>query len=176
MSRKLISVDIEADGPYPGTDGFSMVSFGAVIVEDGLLRQFYSEVRPISPKWDAEALSVSGFSRKQTMEFAQPEHEMLRFAEWITQECPDGATFIADNPGFDFAFINYYFHRFHGKNPFGWSSRRISDLFCGVKNNYYYQWKKHRKTKHTHSAIDDAVGNAEALLYLRDELCFKLPK
>lgn len=41
-----IMVDIEADGPIPGD--YSMVSFGAVVVEPGLERTFYGELRPIS--------------------------------------------------------------------------------------------------------------------------------
>ena len=28
---------------------------------------------------------------------------------------------------------------------------------------------KHRKTKHTHHPVDDAMGNAEALLYLKSQ-------
>ena len=34
-----IMVDIEADGPIPGV--YSMISFGAVVVELGLERTFY---------------------------------------------------------------------------------------------------------------------------------------
>ena len=29
------------------------------------------------------------------------------------------------------------------------------------------KWKKHRKTKHNHNPLNDAIGNAEALLYLK---------
>ena len=62
-----------------------------------------------------------------------------------------------------------------GKNPFGWSSRRIGDLFCGFYNDMFYKWKKHRITSHTHNPVDDAKGNAEALLYLKSQ-GFKLYK
>ncbi|MEO8615127.1 MAG: hypothetical protein ABI600_08310 [Luteolibacter sp.] len=41
-------------GDYP------MVSFGAVVVESGLERTFYGELRPISEKFVPEALAVSG--------------------------------------------------------------------------------------------------------------------
>jgi hypothetical protein len=174
-NRALISVDVEADGPTPGIDMYSMVCFGAVIVEDGLKRTFYGETAPISPRWVPEALAISGISREKHMEFPSPHETMKAFAEWVKKEAPKGATFITDNPAFDFAFINYYFVATGLPNPFGFSARRIGDLFCGVKNDYFYQWKRHRKTKHTHNPVDDAKGNAEALLYLRDELGFKLP-
>ena len=58
----VIMVDIESDGPIPGD--YSMVSFGAVIVEEGLEKTFYGQLKPISEKWIPEALQVSGFSRE----------------------------------------------------------------------------------------------------------------
>ena len=51
-----IMVDIEADGPIPGD--YSMVSFGAVIVEPGLQRTFYGQLKPISEHWIPQALSL----------------------------------------------------------------------------------------------------------------------
>ncbi len=44
-----IMVDIEADGAIPGD--YSMISFGAVIVDDKLDRTFYGKLKPISDKW-----------------------------------------------------------------------------------------------------------------------------
>ncbi len=40
-----VSVDIEADGPIPGD--YSMISFGAVVVEPALGRTFGARLRPI---------------------------------------------------------------------------------------------------------------------------------
>jgi hypothetical protein len=55
----------------------------------------------------------------------------------------------------------------NGHNPFGWSSRRIGDLYCGLVKDSRAQWKYLRKTKHTHHPVDDAKGNAEALLAMQ---------
>lgn len=162
---KYIVVDVEADGPIPGY--YSMVSFGAVVVDNQLDKTFYGEVKPISDKWIPESLAISGITRDQHLKFNEPVNVMHSFAEWIKKNTSGQPIFISDNNGFDFAFINYYFHAFYGKNPFGWSSRRIGDLFCGYMNDPYYKWKRHRKTSHTHNPVDDAKGNAEALLYLR---------
>ena len=159
------SVDIEADGPIPGT--YSMVSFGAVLVESELNRTFYAELCPISEKWVPDALAVSGFSREQTLTFGPPEKVMTQFEEWINQNSKGRPIFIADNPGFDFAFINFYFHTFLGRNPFGFSSRRIGDLYCGAKLDTFAKWKHLRKTQHSHNALDDAKGNAEAILEMQ---------
>jgi DNA polymerase III epsilon subunit-like protein len=160
------SVDIEADGPAPGL--YSMISFGAVLVEPGLNRTFYAELKPISDRWVPESLSVSGFTREQTMEFVEPLAAMTRFEEWINQSTKGRPIFIADNPGFDFSFINYYFHAFLGRNPFGFSSRRIGDLYCGAKLDAFAKWKHLRETRHSHNALDDAKGNAEAILKMQE--------
>jgi hypothetical protein len=37
------------------------------------------------------------------------------------------------------------------------------------------EWKKlYRKTKHTHNPVDDAIGNAEALLAFKNKLGLKI--
>ena len=78
--------------------------------------------------------------------------------------------FVSDNLAFDWQFINYYFHRFFGRNPFGFSGRRIGDLYAGMVKDASKasDWKKYRVTKHTHNPVDDAKGNAEALRKLSE--------
>jgi len=72
---------------------------------------------------------------------------------------------VSDNVAFDWQFINYYFHRFFGRNPFGFSGRRIGDLYAGLVKDASKstEWKKYRVSAHTHNPVDDARGNAEAL-------------
>ena len=56
-------------------------------------------------------------------------------------------------------------NRFLGRNPFGFSGRRIGDLYAGLVKDASKatEWKKYRVTAHTHNPVDDAKGNAEAL-------------
>jgi hypothetical protein len=161
-----IMVDVEADGPIPHT--YSMVSFGAVIVDNNLDKTFYGKLKPISDKWVPEALAVSGFSRDETMQFDDPVHVMQNFAEWI-KENNEGKRpmFIADNNGFDWQWINWYFHEFTGNNPFGFSSTNLGSLYKGMEKSIFKNFKHLRKTKHTHHPVDDAKGNAEALLAMK---------
>lgn len=161
-----IVVDVESDGGLLGTN--SMVCFGAVIIgKDGNLDKiFYGQTAPISSAYNPEALAISGFSRIEHAKFKNPSIVMNEFANWIKENSVGQPILISDNNGYDASWINYYFLRFVGNNPFGWSSRRIGDMFCGFFNDGKYQWKKHRKTSHTHHPVDDAKGNAEALLYL----------
>jgi hypothetical protein len=161
-----IMVDIESDGPIPGD--YSMICFGAVVVEPGLQRSFYGQLRPISERWIPEALAVSGFTREQTLEFPVPETVMLDFAAWLKEVSPDRLMFISDNNGFDWQFINWYFHHFTGKNPFGFSSTNLGSLYKGLVKDTSVNFKHLRKTKHTHHPVDDAKGNAEALLALKE--------
>lgn len=161
-----IVVDVEADGPIIGHH--SMVCFGAVVVEPTLSKTFYGKTKPISDVWKPEALAVSGFSRDEHLTFDEPKIVMEDFALWLKENSVGQPVLITDNPAFDFSWINYYFHVFYGSNPFGFSARRIGDIFCGLKKDAKYQWKKHRKTVHDHNPVNDAKGNAEALLYLKE--------
>lgn len=163
-----IVVDVEADGEIPGK--YSMVCFGAVIVEPRLSKTFYGKTKPISDNWKPEALDVSGFSRSEHLLFDNPQDVMLQFYDWIIENSVGKPTFISDNPAFDWQWINYYFHDQVGKNPFGFSARRIGDLYCGMKMDasLNHEWKKLlRKTSHDHNPVNDAKGNAEALLAMQ---------
>jgi DNA polymerase III alpha subunit (gram-positive type) len=169
VNMTYVMVDVEADGPIPGK--YSMVSFGAVVVEPGLRRTFYGQVKPVTGEWIPEALAVSGFTREQTLEFDDPTAVMTDFAGWLSTI--DRPMFIADNNGFDWQFINWYFHRFFGRNPFGFSSTNLGSLYKGLVKNTRQNFKHLRKTKHTHHPVDDAKGNAEALLHMFDTMGLK---
>lgn len=161
-------MDIESDGHIPGD--FSMISFGAVVVDHNLDKTFYGKLKPISDKWIPEALAVSGHSREETLAFDDPKEVMLRFAEWVKLNSKGKAIFISDNNGFDWMFICWYFHHFIHENPFGHSSQNLGSLYKGLVNDTFKNFKHLRKTKHTHHPVDDAKGNAEALLAMKNEL------
>lgn len=157
-------VDCESDGPIPNL--YSLVCFGAVKVED-LSNTFYGKVKPISDNYLPEALAISGFTREEHLLFDDPKTVMTNFIKWVESSNSNGRPiFWSDNPAYDWQFINYYTHYYCGKNPFGFSARRIGDLACGLFKDLRYKWKHLRKTKHTHNPVDDSIGNAEALIEL----------
>lgn len=162
----FVMVDVETDGPIPGE--YSMISFGAVVVEPSLSKTFLGLLKPISERFYEDALSISGYTREQTLTFSDPVEVMLSFEGWLEKNSTGRPIFISDNNGFDFQFISWYFHKFLGRNPFGWSSRRLPDLYCGMMKDVYSRWKHLRVTKHTHNPVDDAKGNAEVLLKLKE--------
>ena len=161
-----VMVDIEADGPIPAD--YSMISLGAVIVEPGLSRTFYGTLKPISQRWIPEALRVSGHSREETLAFDDPAEVMQRFEHWVAQNGGERAFFVSDNNGFDWQFVNWYFHHFLGRNPFGHSSTNLGSLYKGLVKDTFQSFKHLRRTAHTHHPVDDARGNAEALLQMKE--------
>ena len=167
-----VMIDIEADGPIPGD--YSMVCLGAVIVEPALDKTFYGRLGPISERWLPEALKISGFSREETLSFDDPQQTMQRFAAWLAEHCRDRPQFISDNNGFDWQFVNWYFHHFLDQNPFGHSSTSLGSLYKGIVKDMFQNFKHLRKTPHTHHPVDDARGNAEALLALKERYGLKI--
>lgn len=163
----IYMIDVETDGPIPGD--YSMVSFGVVLVNKELDKTFYGQIKPISNNFIPEALNVSGFSREEHLTFDDPIDVMKSFEEWIKKTSKGRPMFFSDNNGFDFAFINWYFHHFIGENPFGHSSSNLGSLYKGTQNNMFVNFKHLRKTKHTHNPVDDAMGNAEALIMMKEK-------
>ena len=167
MKQTWIVVDVEADGPCPGL--YSMVSLGAVRLDRDLKTTFYGRCAPLlHAGFEPAALAISGTTREEHLRYPCAEETMIAFREWLTANCATRPVFISDNPAFDWQFVNYYFHLLCGGNPFGFSARRIGDLFAGMSRNVSASWKHLRKTRHSHHPVDDARGNAEALLAMVD--------
>lgn len=165
-------VDVETDGPIPGD--YSMICFGAILVEPSLSNSFYGQLKPISDNWIPESLQVSGFSREETLKFNEPKVVMVEFAEWVAENSLGRPFFISDNNGFDWQFINWYFHHFTGQNPFGHSSTNLGSLYKGLVKDMFVNFKHLRQTKHAHHPVEDAKGNAEALLIMKQEMGLKI--
>ena len=165
-------IDVESDGPIPGD--FSMICFSAVKVDSSLDISFYGQLKPISEKWIPEALNVSGFSRDETLLFSDPEIVMSDFSKWLSIHSQGSLIFVSDNNGFDWQFINWYFHHFIGNNPFGYSSYNLGSLYKGLIKDTSSNFKHLRKTSHTHNPVDDAKGNAEALITMSQSMGLKI--
>jgi hypothetical protein len=173
--------DVEADGPVPGVGDYSMVMLGCVLVRpegdpSSLVKAptFYGEFCPISPRYDPEALRVAGVTRAQTLAFEDPAETVGKFVEWVEASTVGRPSFISDNNGFDFSFASWYCHHFVGRNPFGHSSTNLGSLYKGIVRTVFENFKHLRVTRHTHHPVDDAMGNAEALVHMRDVLGLRI--
>lgn len=166
----------ETDGPALGL--FSMVSFAAVKVDEDLKTTFFAKTKPISTKWLPDSLAISQISREEHLLYPDPEIAIRDFYSWIKQNSKGIQIFLSDNLAFDWSFLNYYLHAYVGENPFGFSGRRIGDIYSGLEKDLFAasDWKKYRVTSHTHDPVDDAIGNAEAFNTICRIHNIKIPK
>jgi hypothetical protein len=171
----FLSADTEASGPVPGL--FDMISVGLVVIEPGLTRTFYGEFAPLHDLYSEGAYKSIGMTREQHLAMPNAGVTTFEMYHWLMNLNASRILTVSDNPGFDFAFLVWYLEKFVGKNPLGHSARRIGDFSAGLKNNFMETqgWKKLRRTAHTHHPVDDAKGNAEALMTLMDNHGLKAP-
>jgi DNA polymerase III epsilon subunit-like protein len=164
----FVSVDIETSGPIPGE--YSLLSIGACSVFDPE-KGFACEVKPISDKFDPKALEVTGLSMLQLEKRGlQPEEAMNAFSDWLSflAGADDLLVFVGFNAPFDWSFVNYYFHRFTGANPFGFTALDIKALYMGTTGCSWRDTRSSQIAEHlkpalvgTHDALQDARYQAE---------------
>lgn len=180
MSRKtevFVSVDVETAGPIPGE--YSLLSIGACVVDDPA-KTFSCELKPINRKADPKALEVSGLSLDELARSGlDPAKAMQAFAQWLdTLVGKDGhVVFVGLNAPFDWSFVNYYFHRFTGDNPFGFTALDIKALFMGATGCDWTDTRSSKmaerlspRLKGDHQALHDAQYQAELFSLIRAKL------
>jgi len=163
-----VSVDVETAGPNPSQ--YSLLSIGACLVTD-LQRTFYVELQPVNDNATAEALSVSGLSLEELAERGLPPAEALaRFEAWLAAEIPPDRQplFVAFNAPFDWMFVNDYFHRFLGRNPFGHAALDLKAFYMGLTGVCWSETAmQHVAARYlgsrplTHHALRDAQDQAK---------------
>ena len=168
-----ISVDIEASGPVPGE--YSMLSLGACVV-GATEKNFYAELKPITKNFDAEALAVAGFDLAQLeRDGIEPARAMFEFDAWLARITPGNARpiFCAYPLAFDWMFVAYYFHRFVGRNPFGYTGFDFKSFYMGVTGASWKQASTFSPKQRfnlaqdlTHNAREDAIAQARLLTEL----------
>lgn len=174
-ARELfISVDVETAGPIPGE--YSMLSIGACLVDDDS-QSFSAFLKPLNANADPKALEVTGLSLdKLAAEGEEPAVAMRRFADWIATLVSHGETpvFVGLNAPFDWSFINYYFHRFLGSNPFGFTALDIKAFYMGATGCTWSETKSSAMSrrlspigKGDHDALHDARFQAELFRLMR---------
>jgi hypothetical protein len=175
-----ISADVETDGPIPGS--FSLLSFGLAAVGpyDGAHFErwepreltFYRELRPISDRYEQEALAVNGLDRERLRrEGADPVTAVREAADWVRGLSNGHRPVLVAYPvAFDWAFLYWYFETFApGGSPFGHSScLDIRTQYQALAGTVFDRSGKETMppflqpaTAHTHNALDDAVEQGE---------------
>ena len=171
MSKRhevFISVDIETAGPIIGEH--SMLTVGACLAYRPEV-SFSVMLKPISDRSVAEALEVTGLTLSQASEDGlAPAEAMTQFAAWIAKNLPENGmpVFVGLNAPFDWGFVNYYFLKYFGANPFGFTALDIKALFMGAMGCTWYETRSsaidkvvNPSLKGDHDALHDARYQAE---------------
>ncbi|MEX0804429.1 MAG: 3'-5' exoribonuclease [Candidatus Binatia bacterium] len=174
------SADVETDGPIPGP--FSILSFALVYAGrfDGHRFErptsfectFYRELKPISERFEVEALRVNGLDRERLCrEGMSPEQAMTEASNWVKNIAgPKRAVLVAYPLSFDWTWLYWYFVRFSADgSPFDYSRCFDIKTAIAVKAGIPITQAGRqqvapllRSTRiHTHHALDDATEQAE---------------
>lgn len=170
----FISVDVETAGPIPGE--YSLLSIGACDVDDET-RSFSIELKPINANADPKALEITGLSLEVLMEQGEtPEAAMAAFGDWARGLAGSHCTlvFVGFNAPFDWSFVNYYFHRYAGENPFGFAALDVKALYMGATGCSWADTRSSEIAKQLgpahrgdHNALHDAKYQAELFRLVR---------
>jgi hypothetical protein len=94
---------------------------------------------------------------------------MTKFSLWVSKIAKEGSqpVFVAFNAPFDWMFINDYFHRYLGHNPFGHKALDIKAFYMGLQGVPWGETgMRHVSSQYlddqnlTHHALRDALDQA----------------
>jgi len=180
--ERYISVDVETAGPHPSQ--YSLLTIGACTI-NGTHSTFYVELRPENMNFVPEALAVSRISMERLAERGQPPKQaLLQFERWLKEVTPEGQRpiFTAFNAPFDWMFVNDYFHRYLGRNPFGHAALDIKSYYMGLarvswaETSMRYVSPRYLGDQQlTHHALRDALDQAEIFSKMLAEAKQKAP-
>jgi DNA polymerase III epsilon subunit-like protein len=163
-----IVVDVETSGPEPC--GYSMLSIGACNITKPQ-ETIYLELKPDSQNFIKEALDVSDLSLEKLADSGLPPSEAMQaFADWVKRINKDNKppVFTAFNAAFDWMFVNTYFHRYLGYNPFGYKALDIKSCFMGLRHTRFDLTSHKALCDYfqicidlSHHALEDAINEAK---------------
>ena len=172
----IVMVDVETAGPVPSL--YPMLSIGACTILQPR-RTFYIELQPDKMAAETEALAVSQLALEDLLISGTPPLEAMRlFENWLKDQIPGGKPiFSAFNAPFDWMFINDYFIRYLGHNPFGHNALDVRPLYMGLRGVSWGQSSMRMVSHHylesrslTHNALQDAQDQADMLAGILKDL------
>jgi hypothetical protein len=196
MSIIYISGDVETTGPTPGTDFYSMIAFGMVVVDDPSMT-FYRELKPLNRQYVPEALRVGAkgleclaqykgipeydpthvaFEPERVLDVLEskgsdPAKAMREAYEWVEFVKQNGKVRYCARPVmFDGAFMNHYFIKFCMENPLGHSGEDINSLYRGSKGDENASISEFHQGEIPHNALQDAIIQAADFRRVREEM------
>lgn len=184
-----ISIDIEADGPYPGD--FSMLSLGAaafLLPSREPVATFEVNFERL-PGAGQNADTMAWWSRfpdawaHSTKDPKSPEMAILDLVSWVyevrTKHSADPVMVVY--PSWDYMWVQWYMSKFHpeARSPFGLGSLDVKTLaMAALKLDRFKEASKRRfpkrweegQPKHTHKAVEDAIGQGVLFVNIINEI------
>ncbi len=164
----MISVDVETAGPAPGL--YSLLSIGACTLTRPR-QTFYVEIQPQNDCFVPKAMAVNRLDLADLRARGLPPQEAMdNFASWLRETLSPSTPpiFVAFNAAFDWMFVNDYFHRYLGQNPFGHSALDIKSFYMGKQGVTWRQTAMDYLSRRylenrtlAHHALQDALDQAE---------------
>ena len=178
VDTTYVSVDVEAAGPNPSE--YSLLAIGACLAFDPA-STVSVELHPVSEAFTSEALAVGELDLERLRAQGVPAEQAMReFDEWVSRSTPRNQrpVFVGFNAAFDWMFVADYFHRFLGRNPFGYKALDIKALFLGATAAPWDETGFEDIATHygleqrtlSHDALDDALVQAALFRSVLGEL------
>lgn len=145
-----------------------MTEFGAVMISEPITHAFWGRINRLIGE-NPERLPITAEGLEVVSVGAGIQVVMEAFDGWLSEMCgKDNPRFISDNPAYDWQWVNHAFWTTIGRNPFGHSATNQGSLYKGMVGDMKKNFKYLRVQKHTHNPVDDALGNAQAFLKMRE--------
>ena len=135
-------------------------------------RHLYLELRPISDKFEIEALRVNGLNRDRLiLEGRDPRVAMTLASQWVAEQSQPGQPVLVAYPlSFDWSWLYWYFVQFSEQgSPFEHSKCYDLKTAYAVKAKVPINQAGRSRIpahlrgthQHTHNALDDAIEQAQ---------------
>lgn len=182
MNEIYVSIDIETDGPAPGLNSMLALGAAAYDVNEKEFSTWYSTLYTL-PEANADPKTAAWWLTQpdalEEVRTNQKESSVVipQFVKWV-KSLPGKPIAVAWPAAFDFAFVNYYCHRFAGENPLGFACLDIRSFANGLAKFPNYYGISECKIKELagpidktdlrqHVAVDDAIEQGRLFMGLR---------
>lgn len=186
MVELYISIDVEADGPYPLD--YSMLSFGAAaFTSNGKMIETYSANLDTLPNANQHLDTMEWWKTQKAAwdacrQNTRPAEEVMpEFVQWVknvkVNDKKVRPVFVGYPTGFDFTFMYVYMMKFAGESPFSFSALDMKTMAMVLLRTEFRATTKRKfpkewfgKSRHDHIAVHDAIEQGELFIKMLREM------
>ena len=179
-----VSIDVGTDGPAPGLNSMRALGAAALTGDGSQVDTWYFTLDPL-PEGKQNKDTMAWWAdqgdawTEVTSSTWDPEVAIPLFCAWCENLKQSGRLIAVGWPiAFDFAFVNWYCHRFANRNPLGFGGldiRSYANGLAGYPDYYGMQEKQVRAMAgpvdttglRPHVAVDDAIEQGRLFMALR---------